>query len=219
MPEGSSEWTGKWVAQKLRKNAGVEAVDLLATQVLRIVRKNHQPFLVGTIASPRVEPSTIDHLLNGLFLIEIIANIPPESFWTGDAIAFASRHSAAFGGMGDLLSAIELPDVSRYVKKEFAFVERGLHQHRKVSDVERVHDRMYVVKRQELCDVTVVLLNEYELTADIVRTARDRYGVFTAIVLTNPSARVPTSLASQAAESMGSQIYTWREFLVRLNNR
>jgi hypothetical protein len=158
------------------------------------------------------------HLLKGSFPIEFIANIPKESFWTGKAIAFASSHSVAFGGMGDLVLAIALPDVSVYVKKEFDFVERVLRQHTKVHGLKRVHDRKYVVERHKLSDVSVVLLNEYELTADQVRTARDRYGIFTTILVTNPNARV-TSLARQAAESIGANIYNMSEFLGRLNKR
>ncbi|MFI5352639.1 MAG: hypothetical protein ACHQZS_06705 [Candidatus Binatales bacterium] len=218
MPEQNADWTGKWVAQRLEGQPEVQEVELLAPQVLRIIRKEHQPFLAGTIASPRVEPSTFEQLLNSSFRIEFVANVPKESMWSGEAIKVASRHSVAFGGMGDLLSAISLPDVNLYVRKEFAFVERGLCQHMKVSGIERVHDRKYVVKRRNLSDVSVVLLNEYELTADHVRTARNNYGAFAAILVTNPNGGM-TSSAKQAAESMGAQIYKWGEFLGRLNKR
>ena len=63
-----------------------------------------------------------------------------------------------------------------------------------------------------------MLLNEYDLTADNVRNARDRYGGFSDILMTNPNGRA-TSAAEQAAESMGAQIYKWGEFLGRLNRR
>lgn len=218
MPERSAEWTGEWVAQRLKEHGEVQEIELLAPQVLNIVRKKDQPFLAATIASPRVERSTLEELLNSSFEIEFIANIPAESFWTGEAIAFASSHSVAFGGMGDLLSAISLPNVRLYERREFAFVERGLRQHTKVSGLERVHDRKYVVKRRNLRDVHVVLLNEYELTADHVRTAHDRYGPFAAVLITNPNGRA-TSSAKQAAESIGARIFKWGEFLGQLNRR
>jgi hypothetical protein len=218
MPERTAEWTGKWARERLERHEEVAGVELLAPQVLRIVRKTYQPFLAGAIASQCVVASTFAQLLNTSSEIEFVANISRESYWTGQAIELASRHSVAFEGMGDLLSAISLPDVSLYVNKEFAFVERGLSQHPKVSGFERAHDRKYVVKRKQLADVSVVLLKEYELTADHVRTARSRYGVFTAILLTNPNGGA-TSSAEQAAKLIGARIYKWGAFFGRLNKR
>lgn len=84
--------------------------------------------------------------------------------------------------------------------------------------LERVHDRMYMVRRSGLNDVVVVLANAYELTADHVRTARDRYGQFTDILITNPNGE-PTSSAIQAAKSMGSRVSKWGAFLGRLNRQ
>ena len=215
MPEHSVEWTGEWVAGRLRDHDEVVRVDLQTPQVLRIFRKKHCNFLAGTIASQRVEPATLRGLLDGSFRVEFIANIPPESFWTGEAIEFAAAHSAAFGGMGDLFSAVAMPNVSDYEKKEFAFVERGLRQHTKVVDLKRVHDRKYLVKRSGRRDVAVVLVNEYDLGADHVRTARDRYGQFMVVLMTNPNGR-PTSEAHQAANSMGARIFMWGKFLSEL---
>ena len=218
MSEQSAAWTGEWVAQKLRGQPEVLKVELVAAQVLQIVRKNDEPFHAGTIATACVEPRTFKQLLEGRLEIQFIANVPRESFWTGEAIEFASRHSVAWGGLGDLFSAVALPEPRTYVSKEFGFVERGLGQHTSVSSLERVQDRKYVVRRRGLKDMTVVLLNEYELTDDHVRTARERYGAFNAILLTNPNGG-PTSSAKAAAESMGASVYKWGEFLGRLRRR
>jgi hypothetical protein len=61
-----------------------------------------------------------------------------------------------------------------------------------------------------------LLLNEYELSADHVRTARDRYGTFNAILKTN--GRI-TEAAIAAANSMGATIYMWGQLLGRLNRK
>jgi hypothetical protein len=194
-------------------------VDLLEPQVLRIARKNHKTFLTATIASPRVERFSFEYFLERPSVIEFVANVPKESFWTGDAIEYASRRFVGWGGLGDFYSAIALPEPRLYVRKEFEFVERGLGQDKNVSSFDRVHDRKYVVRRRGLKeDVTVVLLNEYELTADHVRTARERYGAFDAILITNPNGD-PTSSARRAAESIGASVYKWGEFLGRLKKR
>jgi hypothetical protein len=60
------------------------------------------------------------------------------------------------------------------------------------------------------------MLNEYELTADHVRTAKSQYGIFDTVLLNDPNGK-PTSSALQVAENMGIEILKWREFLGRLN--
>jgi hypothetical protein len=204
--------------RQAKTHTEVQEGRLLAPQVLHISRVNYRPFIAGTISTPRVESSSFSELINSSYKIEFIANISRESYWTGQAIEYAAEHSIAFGGLGDLFSAVNFREPYLYVNKEFEFVERSLLQHTKVTTIDRIHDRKYVVNRQSLKSITVVLLNEYELTADRVRTARSRYGPFEAIVVTNPNAR-PTSLAIEAAASMDVRIYKWGQFLSRLNKR
>ena len=110
--------------------------------------------------------------------VEIIANVPKESYWTGEALRLAHDNNIATGAYGDLLRVIGLQDVRAFQPKETEFVERGLRQHNRISSFERMHDRLYRVSRNGLPDLTVAMLNEYELTADHLRTARDRYGQF-----------------------------------------
>jgi hypothetical protein len=62
------------------------------------------------------------------------------------------------------------------------------------------------------------MLSEYELTADHIRTARDRYGNFDVAVNTNPNGTITRS-ASDAANSMGIEIHNWRSFFGRINKK
>lgn len=59
---------------------------------------------------------------------------------------------------------------------------------------------------------------EYELTADALRTARDRYGNFFLAVVTNPNGRTTRS-AEEAAENMEVQILKWGPFFGHLNGK
>jgi hypothetical protein len=120
--------------------------------------------------------------------------------------------------MADLKRAVNIPDVSSYVSPEFRFVERGLSQHSRVEGYERLADRQYLIKRDRLDDVTVVFLHEYELTADSLRTARSRYGIFDMAVITDPNGD-PTSSALRVADTLGCRIYKWGEFMGALNRK
>jgi uncharacterized circularly permuted ATP-grasp superfamily protein len=219
MANGSAEWTGPWVSERLTERQTAERVEIVEPQILKVFRKDKPAFLVATMSEPRVEVESLRHLLDGSHNISFVANIMRESIWTNSAIDFAARKGAAFGGMGDLLSATDsMPVVSNFIRKEFAFVERGLRQHTRVQSFERTYDRVYIVKRSPLPDLTVALLHEYDLLADHVRTARERYGHFGVILKTRPNGEV-TENAYEAARFMGVEILKWGEFLGRLNRR
>jgi len=117
---------------------------------------------------------------------------------TGDALKLAAEYSTPIGGLGDPMRAVRLPDISDYVSPDVGFGERAITQHSRVQSHERLADRHYILRRHGLGDVNVVFLNEYELMADHLRTARSRYGHLDMLVMTNPNGR-----ATSSAEHVG----------------
>jgi hypothetical protein len=210
--------TSEWVAANLRQARDVSKVELLSDQILRISRAKYGPFIAGIVAVGCVETDTIRTLVESELGVEIIANVPKESYWTGEALALARGNRIATGAYGDLFRVLDLQHVRGFQPKETEFIERGLRQHDRVSSFERVHDRLYRISRNGLPDLTAAMLNEYELTADHLRTARDRYGKFSVVVITNPNGRA-TSSAEEAAETMDVQILKWGPFFGRLNKK
>lgn len=210
--------TSEWVAGNLRQAKEVSQVEVLADQVLRVSRGKDAPFVAGIISVTCVEPETLMTLVKSQFNVEIIANVPKESYWTGGALRLAHDNKIATGSYGDLLRVLDLQDVRTFQPKETEFVERGLRQHGRISSFERTYDRLYRISRKGLPELTVAMLNEYELTADHLRTARDRYGEFSVAVITNPSGSA-TSSAEEAAQTMGVEILKWGPFFGRLNKK
>lgn len=210
--------TTEWVAGNLRKADHVTKVEVLSEQVLRVSRDKFAPYVAGIVSVKCVKVDHIMPLVESELGVEIIANVPKESYWTGKAIMLAQVHSIATGSYGDLLRVIDDEDVRAFQQKETAFIERGLRQHDRISSFNRIFDRIYLIRRNGLPDLTVVMLNEYELTSDHLRTARDRYGQFSVAVITNPNGS-STSSADEAAQSMGAEIHDWRSFFGRLNKR
>lgn len=216
MARHTSAETSKWVASNLREAEGVSNIEVLADQVLRVSRTKYGPYVAGIVSATRVEALTILGIIESGFDVEIIVNVPSESFWTGAALNLASSNHIAAGAYGDLFRVIRSPDVRTFVPSEIEFVERGLRQHSRISSFERVHDRLYRLERDGLPDLTVAILNEYELTADHLRTACDRYGKFSVAVITNPNGN-PTSSAEGVAQDLGIEILNWRPFFSRLH--
>jgi hypothetical protein len=216
MAKHTTSETTEWVAGNLRKAEHVSKVEVLSHQVLRVWRSNYAPYVAGIISATRVEADIVRPLVEPELGVEIIANVPKESYWTGEALRLAHENRIATGAYGDLLRVIDLQDVTAFQPKETVFVERGLRQHSRISTFERACDRLYRITRHNLPELNVVMLNEYELTADHIRTARDRYGEFSLAVITNPNGRA-TSSANEVARNMGVEILNWGGFLGRLN--
>ena len=210
--------TTDWVAGNLRENNLIFQVDVLADQVLRIVRSKYAPFVAGIISETRVETNAIGPLIKSNLDVEIIANVPSESIWTGDALRLAQENNIATGAFGDLYRVLDLENVRTFQSKETAFIERGLRQHDRITRFELICDRLYRISRMGLPDLIVAMLNHYESTADHLRTARDRYGNFSVAVNTNPNGST-TSSAAEAAQTMGIEILNWRSFFGHLNKK
>jgi len=207
-----------WVAGNLKTADQVSKVEMLSDQVLRVSRSKYDPFVAGIVSTKCVRYDDVGPLVESVFGVEIIANVPKESYWTGGALKLAHDNDIATGAYGDLLRVINLQDVRAFQPRETQFVERGLRQHDCISSFERVHDRLYRISRNGLPDLTVAMLNEYELTADRLRTARDRYGHFSLVVITDPNGGA-TNSAEEAAQIMGVEILKWGPFLGRVNKK
>ena len=210
--------TTEWVAGNLRKAEHISKVELLSNQVLRVSRDKYAPYVAGIVSAKCVNEDVIRPIVEAKLGVEIIANVPKESYWTGGALRLAHNNNIATGGYGDLLRVIRLPDVRIFESDERRLVERGLRQHDRVSSFERLYDRLYRISRNGLPDLTVAMMNEYELTADHLRTARDRYGEFSLAVITNPNGR-STGSAEEAAQIIGVEILKWGPFFGRLNKK
>ena len=160
MCEQSTQWTGYWVADKIKTVNDVQNIEVVESQILNIRRK-HDSFMLGTTAVERVDNIVVQTLTEKSHTLSFIINIPKESYWTGEAIDLVSQYSIAFCGMSDLYRALfNRMDVRRYRNPEFPFFERILEQHDIVRKLERIHDRKYIIKRRKLPGFTIVLLNE-----------------------------------------------------------
>ncbi|MCA1908291.1 MAG: hypothetical protein LDL39_08020 [Magnetospirillum sp.] len=205
-----------WALGKLREADAVVAADPVGDDFIHIERKKYRPFTTAAISCNHVATSSVDDLLDSGVQFEFIANIPRQAIWSGDAINQAVRHGLGWGGFGDLLRVIGKEVVAGYQNPEYSFVERGLRQHTRVSGLNRIFDRVFEIERRGLDNVTVVLLNEYEVVAEHIREIRDVYQEFDFVLKTNPNGRI-TSAAYEVARNIGVEIHAWGELLGRIN--
>lgn len=202
----------------MRRHDKVTSANLLSPQRVQLVREDYPPIVVGTMSVERVDEAALSMLLSDPSPLSFVVNIPKESYVAGDALRRAKVNGFAIGGLGDLMRAVSLPNVGQYMSPEFTFVERGLTQHSRIQSYDRLDDRCYLLNRKGLDSLKVVFLNEYELTADHLRTARHRYGEFEIAVFTNPNGN-STSSAQSTASAMNIQICKWGDFMSAVNRR
>jgi len=210
------DWTAPWAAKKLVENRHVAHVKVVGPGRLRITRVDRPLVTVATLAADNLSLAMLRQTLDSPpppdFLLNLRSNgiIAPEAF----QLALAER--LPIGRLGDLERALELESVREYRDRETMFRERGLEQHKKVTEFTQMDPSRYYIERIGLPPIMVVFNADYELAADAVRQARQDYGEFDILVAVNPNGRI-TESAAAVAEDLGIEVHQWRAFLARLH--
>jgi hypothetical protein len=197
MPKDQSNW----LASSLMQHHDVAHTRRVERNVIEVVREQMPPVLVGIVATDKVLAEDIIALLDREPPPGFIVSVPNSGTWSGDAVSLAEGRGIAFGRMYDLYRGLrENEHLEDYVSPERYHVERMLRQHRNVSSLIRMSDRSYRVCRILGDDVIVALSQDYEMTADAVRTAFDRYAPFDVLLKTTPYGGISKQGRTAAAE-------------------
>jgi hypothetical protein len=214
---GGDESVAKWVADKLRGEQ-FQSVEPIGSGFIEITRKDHAPFTAAAIGVREIVLSNhVAPLFENKRSPEFVVNVPSKVIWSGPAIEIIHGAPAAFGTLGELVKAARDENVSSYRHREYSFFERAFDQHSAVRDVTRLYDKVFQLHRHRgMPDITVALIDAYDLSAEDIRNARDRYGRFDAAVKISSYGSITTA-ASEAAESMGAEVFKFGELMGRLN--
>jgi hypothetical protein len=215
------EGAARWIAEKLKDDGQFRSVNLIGSGFLEIVRTGRTPFVAAAIGVRDVVRG--DHVTPLLEVSgrrpEFVVNVPSKTIWSGPAIGLIHDVPAAFGTFGELVRASREDRVCTYRNKEYGFFERAFRQHSAVREITRLYDRVFQLHRDRgLPDVTVVLVDAYDMSAEDIRNARDIYGRFDAAVKMSSYGSVTTA-AAEAAESMGAEAFKLGELMGRLNKK
>jgi len=205
-----------WVSDRIDPTSGIEVIDRTAEDFLVIRYRNNEAFPVAVIGAREVVLT--DHVVPVLSRAtkpQFVVNVPSKTPWSGPAISIVHAAPAAFGSLGDLARAARSGDVPAYRNKEYAFFERVIGQHSNVSHVTRLYDVVFLAHRFSGNDLTIALVDAYNMSAEDVRNARETYGHFD-IALKMTSYGSVTNSAREAAESIGAEALTLREAMRRL---
>jgi hypothetical protein len=145
--------------------------------------------------------------------------IPRGARWSGAAMRWLQSEGIAFGGVGDLLSAISYDDeLSSHRNKTFAFVDDGLRRHSRVADLEWIDSKKVEVRLRNDVTITVALDDAYDITMSVARDAARTLGNFDVLLKTNPNGSI-TSNGAENVERLGFQTLKWGELFGYLAKR
>jgi hypothetical protein len=211
--------TFDYLAKLLTKVDVVESCDKLGPKALLVKRKKG----LGEVAIAWLRLPIVDEKDVRIAVedtqpsVDFILNIPKDAVYTGAALTAARQLNVALGGVGDAMRAMNEKFPRSYVFQEVKYVERIFEQQPAIEGFERLDNKRYLLQRRKRAAVTVYVSNAYEVTADEVRTAWEKFGSFDAFVTSNPSALAISSQATSAAETLGSRVLLWSEFMSDLH--
>lgn len=205
-----------WVAGKISSEDELEVVGRTSEDFLIVRSKDSNPFPVAVVGvRDVVRCEHIEPILSGKTKPEFVVNVPSSALWSGAAISLIHSTSAAFGTFGELLKAARLEEVSTYRNKTREYFDRAIRQHTNVQEVSLVYDFVFEVHRCKGASLTIALIEAYNMSAEDVRNARDRFGSFDVAVKTTSYGSV-TSSAMEAAASMDAEALMFAELMQRL---
>lgn len=201
----------RWLAGVLHQHRDVARAERIARGLVTVERKEMPPAVVGVLSVDPVTCAELELLLEAEHRPAMIVNIPTRALWTGEAIERLEAEGIAFGKMYDLYRALGRDtDLTAYQNPEFYFVERMIDQHRNVAIRTRASDRVYRITRHVGKDLAIALTQDYEVTADVVRSAYTRHAPFDVLFKTNPYGRI-SSQGREAADALGIELIDSRE--------
>lgn len=210
-----------WIAEKLQDGDRTEATPQDASVVF-VRRKDKPDALIGVVPTTRGDPKPIITRATAKAVydqnsdIAMLVAIPRDARWSGDAIRWLEQKGIAFGGVGDLMSAVNHDDdISTHRNKTFAFVDDGIRRHSRVKDVEWQSNKVLDVRLDNGKTVRVALEDAYDITMDVARQAGRLHGNFDVLLKTNPNGSISSNGADSIA-MLGFQTLKWGELFQHL---
>lgn len=167
----------------------------------------------------KINHDTIIEIVTGIRDLNFITNIKKDYVIKGFTLEYLSSKETSFGGFGDLGHFANQSDNELYENKNYTFIKNALNQHRIVTRHYRPDNHTIAIIRNGFVkELTLATTYDYDVSVESVRKAMTLSSEFNVLVGMNPYGRI-TGDAISAADSMGVEVCTWKEFLGKLNTQ
>lgn len=204
-------WTAAWLANSIRHDEITDVQVRSGNSVLVKLKKRSLPTLVTTTSRECLSAADLPpevHQAENEFLV----NIKAKAAFLADVVALSSQRNFGFGGVGNFYSACGSNDLRNFLDNETRFILQGLRQHSAIRSVERLTDRSYLVHRHALPSVTVLAINDYDVTTESLRTAIALHGKTDFVLASNPNSRFSQDSITTTRHS-GVKLMKWGNLL------
>jgi len=208
----------EWVAEKLAVKEHMEVLGRTDEGFLLVKStKAGYTFSVAVLGVRGViQPYDVTPLFGGVNKPQFVMNVPSMSLWSGAAIDLVHAAGAAFGKLGDIARAASTGDAGSFRDENMGFFINAMKQHRNVSSVSYVFDTVFKAERNSGSSLVVAVIEAYHMSAEDVRNARARVGLFDIVVKSSSYGSI-TDQALKAANLMGTEALTFGELMSRLH--
>lgn len=204
-------WTAAWLASNIRHDEITDVQVRSGNSVLVKLKKRPLPTLVTTTSRECLSAADLPpevHQADNEFLV----NIKAKPAFLADVVALSSQRNFGFGGVGNFYSACGSDNLRNFLDSETRFILQGLRQHSAIRSVDRLTDRSYLVQRHTLPSVTVLAINDYDVTTESLRTAIALHGKADFVLASNPNSRF-TQDSITATRHSGVKLMKWGNLL------
>jgi hypothetical protein len=212
-----SKSLAQWVAARLDENDGSRTTTVYDEMLISLERPNLGSTKIACVRVDVLDECVVRSAIAKYPNVKFIVNVKQGARVAGDAYKLAEGRGISFGGIGDLMRALHEPDMADYIPPETRYRERIFEQHHKIMNFERLDDSRYRIFRYDFPPIVVYISLDYEVTADQIRTAIDKYGDFDAFVTSNPNATSISPEAVTAAMQSGRKVFLWPQFMGAIN--
>mgnify|MGYP001016328948 CR=1 FL=1 len=214
----SDNWSKSFLIDKLQNFNSAKEINSKEQNLIEVKRKKGLHFNAFVLSLEIIQQKDLEEICGTYKNINFIVNIKKQYYILWDSMRYLHNKGISFGSVGDFMRFCNEEDNSILTDKEFSFVERGLRQHSKIKTIHRLDNRKIEIVRNGLKSVVAIMINEYDITAESIRFARDLYGDFKVVIKTNPNGSI-TSQAEKVGEQLNIEICKWGEFLGKLNSK
>jgi hypothetical protein len=205
----------KWALEKIKTHEEVSSAEIIEDNLIIIKRISGTQIRVASFSFDELNLKNITEIVN-TFKLDFILNIKSGAIYKGEIYSFLDDKKISFGSLTDLYRVISQSENWPYLHRDVKFVLRGLKQHSKVINVERLDNKRLKIIRKNLPYVIIVATNDYEVNAESIRKLKDDFNNFDAILASNPIGRI-TSQAFSVASMIDVPLYNWKELYSKLN--
>lgn len=215
-----------WITEKINSGGFTDLhANVDSENVVFVKRSDKTDVYVGIVPTrPRISTPIVSFEEVQIIRTErpdmaMMIAIPRGARWSGNAIRWLQSESIAFGGVGDLLSALIHDDeVWAHRNNTFAFVDDGLRRHSRVANLEWIDSKKVKVRLHNDVAITIALEDAYDITMAVARDAARVLGDFDILLKTNPNGSITASGADNI-ERLGFQTLKWGDLFGYLAKR